>query len=106
MHREVVNQAHSASIAAIGVSGTACGAWLVRDGEPVRPAILWNDGRAASIVADWEANGTLDEIFAISGNIPFPGYTLPVLNWLASNEPRNLAAPPSLSSARTGSAAG
>lgn len=81
-----------ASVGAIGISGTACGAWLVRDGVPVRPAILWNDGRAASIVAEWERDGRLAEIFAISGNVPFPGYTLPVLSWLAQHEPRHLRA--------------
>ncbi len=79
-------------IAAIGLSGTACGAWLVRGIEPVRPAILWNDGRAADIVARWHADGRMDEIFALSGNVPFPGYTLAVLAWLAEHEPGSLAA--------------
>lgn len=83
-------------VQAIGVSGTACGAWLVRNGEPVRPAILWNDGRAAGIVDGWHADGRMAKIFDISGNVPFPGYTLPVLRWLIENEPANLAAATSL----------
>jgi sugar (pentulose or hexulose) kinase len=90
--REVVGAVAPGSIGAIGVSGTACGAWLVADGQPVRPAILWNDGRAAAIVDAWRAEGRMAEIFEISGNVPFPGYTLPVLNWLARHEPENLAA--------------
>jgi sugar (pentulose or hexulose) kinase len=90
--REVVAGVAPGSIRAVGISGTACGAWLVADGRPVRPAILWNDGRAAGIVDGWQAEGRMADIFAISGNIPFPGYTLPVLNWLARHEPESLAA--------------
>ena len=89
--REVVAKVDAAAIGALGVSGTACGAWLVSQGKPVRPAILWNDGRAAKIVSGWEADGRMREIFALSGNVLFPGYTLPVLNWLAEHEPQNIA---------------
>jgi sugar (pentulose or hexulose) kinase len=53
----------------------------------VRSAILWNDGRAAEIVSDWHDDGTIAEIFARSGNVPFPGYTLPVLAWLKHHSP-------------------
>ena len=36
-------------IAGIGVSGTCCSSWLLNaDGQPVRNAILWNDGRAGN----------------------------------------------------------
>ncbi len=84
-------------MAAIGISGTACGAWLADGaGAPVRPAILWNDGRAAGITRAWSCDGTMDRIFAVSGNVPFPGYTLSVLAWLAANEPESLDAASSL----------
>ncbi len=79
------------SIAGIGLSGTACGAWLINEyGKPIRNAILWNDGRAAEIVGDWQQSGVLDEIFRISGNTLFPGYPLSVLRWLLQNEPETL----------------
>ena len=90
--RELSSEHATGQVAAIGISGTACGAWLFRDGEPVRPAILWNDGRAANIVDRWHDDGRMAEIFEISGNVPFPGYTLAVLRWLAENEPQSLAA--------------
>lgn len=90
--RKLTADGRGAAVAAIGISGTACGAWLANHGAPVRPAILWNDGRAAAIVDAWNADGRLAEIFDISGNTPFPGYTLPVLRWLADNEPESLAA--------------
>lgn len=89
--REITAKVDTDAICAIGISGTACGAWLVANGQPVRPAILWNDGRAAQIVDEWSADGRMREIFALSGNVPFPGYTLPLLNWLAVHEPQNLA---------------
>ena len=81
------------AVGAVGISGTACGAWLVDgDGRPVRDAILWNDGRAEDIVAGWTRDGTLERIFEISGNVPYPGYTLPVLAWLREHEPGALDA--------------
>lgn len=90
--RELVAELDPAKVAAIGISGTACGAWLAdEDFEPVRPAILWNDGRAAEVTAGWRDSGAMDRIFAISGNVPFPGYTLSVLAWLARHEPDALA---------------
>jgi len=78
-------------ILGIGLSGTACGAWFVDDaGQPVRNAIIWNDGRAADIVGEWQQSGVLDDIFRISGNAIFPGYTLAVLCWLKKHEPETL----------------
>jgi sugar (pentulose or hexulose) kinase len=90
--RELVAELDPGRIAAVGISGTACGAWLADEHfEPVRPAILWNDGRAADVTAAWRDAGLMERIFAISGNAPFPGYTLSVLAWLARHEPDSLA---------------
>jgi sugar (pentulose or hexulose) kinase len=78
----------ASQIRALGVSGNMGGAWLVSsDGRPVRPAILWNDGRAAKIVNDWRHDHLLNEIFTISGNTPVPGFTVPLLVWLQQHEP-------------------
>lgn len=77
--------------AALGISGTACGAWLIDGGGALtRRPILWNDGRAVDVVQKWVADGTIGRIFEISGNVPYPGYTLPLLRWLAMNEPESL----------------
>jgi xylulokinase/erythritol kinase len=89
--REAVSQVDAGDVRTLGISGTACGAWLADDDlRPVRPAILWNDGRAVDVVQRWADEGTTEEIFRISGNVPYPGYTLPVLRWLAAHEPANL----------------
>lgn len=89
--KEVTAEGRGERVAAVGITGTCCGAWLLDEANlPVRPAILWNDGRAAGILAEWQSDGTFGRIFAISGNAPFPGYTLPVLAWLRRHEPQTL----------------
>ncbi|MER3453522.1 MAG: hypothetical protein C4344_07885, partial [Acidimicrobiia bacterium] len=88
---ELVQHFDPARVVAVGISGTACGAWLADEHfRAIRPAILWNDGRAAEITTAWRDRGLMDRIFAISGNVPFPGYTLSVLAWLARHEPGSL----------------
>jgi sugar (pentulose or hexulose) kinase len=88
---EVLAQGRGERVVGIGITGTCCGAWLVdRDGRSVRPAILWNDGRASDILAEWQRSGLTSRMFAISGNAFFPGYTLPVLAWLRQHEPSSL----------------
>jgi sugar (pentulose or hexulose) kinase len=89
---EVVRSIDARAIAAVGVSGTACGFWGIDEhGEPVRHAILWNDGRAADVLFDWQKSGFFERIFDVSGNTPFPGYPLSTLCWLNQHEPDTLA---------------
>lgn len=69
----------------IGLSGQMHGATLLDDADKaLRPAILWNDTRAAAEAADLDAR---PEFRAISGNIVFPGFTAPKLLWVARHEP-------------------
>lgn len=87
----VVEQVGAESIVAVGFSGTACGFWAVDEaGEPVRSAIMWNDGRASAVIARWQADGTFSQVFNISGNAMFPGFPLSTLRWLYENEPASL----------------
>lgn len=88
---EVVREVGADSIAAVGISGTACGVWAIDEaGEPVRDAILWNDGRAADVLTAWQKNGVYQRIFEVSGNAAFPGYPLCSLRWVAEHEPETL----------------
>ncbi len=81
-------------IAAVGVTGTMIGAWLIdAQGQPVRNAMLWCDGRSQPLIRRLEAEhpGFLSEIFAIDGCVLETGCTLPLVRWLAENEPDALA---------------
>lgn len=49
--RQVMQAAAGRNVAAVGISGTACGFWGVdASGQPVRNAILWNDARASDVL--------------------------------------------------------
>lgn len=71
----------------IGLSGQMHGATLLdASDQPLRPCILWNDGRA-----DLEA-GMLDADARVhTGNPAFAGFTAPKLMWAATHEPEVFA---------------
>jgi len=75
-----------ADVRAIGLSGQMHGAVLLeRDGTPVRPAILWNDGRATAECKALESR--VPELASIAGVAAMPGFTAPKLLWLKEHEP-------------------
>ena len=77
-----------ADVAAIGLSGQMHGAVLV-DAEDrlIRPAILWNDGRAR---AEAKAlNEAVPDLGDIAGVPAMVGFTAPKLLWLKRHEPEN-----------------
>jgi len=76
----------------VGITGQGDGLWAVTDeGEPVRNAVLWSDSRATGILEEWDDEGTLDDIVAQCGSAPYPGMSLPLLAWLARDEPDQFA---------------
>ena len=78
------------SVRGVGVTAHMGGAWLIdADGEPVRNAICWPDGRAHEAQASLGAEG-LNRFFEISGNAPMPGVTVMVLRHLLREEPEVL----------------
>lgn len=75
-----------AVVKGIGLAGQMHGATLLdRDGNPLRPAILWNDGR--SMAACEEIERRQPNSRDITGNLAMPGFTAPKLLWVAENEP-------------------
>ena len=69
----------------IGLSGHMHGATLIdKAGRPLRPCILWNDGRSAKEAAELDADPRFRQI---TGNIVFPGFTAPKLVWVHRREP-------------------
>jgi xylulokinase len=76
----------------IGLTGQMHGLVLLgADDRPLRPAILWNDGRSQPQCDAIEARLGIDRLVALSGNRALAGFTAPKLLWLAEHEPEVLA---------------
>ncbi len=79
------------------IQGIVCtaqgdGCWLVDvAGEPTGNAILWNDGRAAGLVEQWQQAGLIEASFRTSGSVTYPGLPNAILGWLRQHEPARLA---------------
>lgn len=95
---EATNQAvrsldarHRKAVRAIGLAGQMHGATLLDSSDrPLRPAILWNDGRSELECAELEAAEPRSR--QITANMAFPGFTAPKLMWVAKHEPECFAA--------------
>lgn len=75
-----------AGISAIGLSGQMHGAVMLDgDGRPVRPAIIWNDGRAHAETKELAA--LVSDFGYIAGVPPMTGLTAPKLLWMRRHEP-------------------
>ncbi len=85
---DALAKAHAADVKAvrgIGLSGHMHGATLIDAADkPLRPCIMWNDGRSSAEAAALDADPRFREI---TGNIVFPGFTAPKLVWVERNEP-------------------
>jgi erythritol kinase (D-erythritol 1-phosphate-forming) len=75
----------------IALTGQGDGLWLIDEAaRAVRPALGWLDARGASICDAWERSGVLAEVFAQTGNAPFPGAGGALLRALDDSEPESL----------------
>lgn len=78
-------QADCSGVTAMGLSGHMHGATVIgADDMPLRSCMLWNDTRAHAEAAAMDAD---PKMRAITGNIVFPGFTAPKVDWLRQNEP-------------------
>ena len=83
--------AEFSALKGIGLSGQMLGTVLIdRSDRPLRPALLWNDGRASKearllekLLPDLGERGCID---------PDPGFGAPKLMWLARHEPETIEA--------------
>ncbi len=74
----------------VGLAGQMHGATLLDAADrPLRPAILWNDGRSFAECGELEA--AVPALHAITGNLAMPGFTAPKLLWLRAHEPEVFA---------------
>jgi xylulokinase len=75
------------AVLGIGLTGQMHGATLLDEADrPLRPAILWNDGRSHVECVEMEA--AVPDLHAIAGNLAMPGFTAPKLLWVKKNEPQ------------------
>lgn len=75
----------------IGLSGQMHGAVLLdKQNQVLRPAILWDDARAASQASFLEQH--FAEYARVTGSLPMAGLTAPKLLWLKEHEPQILQA--------------
>ena len=76
--------ADCSAVRGIGLSGHMHGATLIgADDRPLRPCMLWNDTRSH---AEAEAMDADPKFRQISGNIVFPGFTAPKVEWVRQHE--------------------
>ena len=76
------------NIEAISFSAQMLGCIIIDEHDkPIRPAILWNDGRSY-LESQYLENNFTKELLP-SGCRPNPGLLLPKLLWIKNNEPNN-----------------
>ncbi|CAN7471453.1 xylulokinase [Acidovorax sp. LjRoot129] len=79
-----------AQVRGVGLSGHMHGAVVLgAQANVLRPAILWNDGRASVECAALEQ--AVPASRQITGNLAMPGFTAPKLLWLRTHEPEVFA---------------
>ncbi len=81
---------HLAKVTAISFSGQMHGLVLLdQQNKPVRPAILWNDARAAAEATD--LNERHPDLAAIAGVRAMASFFAPKLLWIQRHEPKHWA---------------
>lgn len=77
-------------VVAIGLTGQMHGSvFLDREGEVIRPALLWNDQRTGAQCAEIAERVGAQRIVEITGNPPLTGFQAPKVLWLRDEEPTN-----------------
>ncbi|SMX43946.1 Xylulose kinase [Octadecabacter ascidiaceicola] len=78
-------QVDCSGLKGIGLAGHMHGATLIGvDDRVLRPCLLWNDTRSHAEAAHMDSD---PQFRAVTGNIVFPGFTAPKVEWIRKNEP-------------------
>ncbi|NJM40996.1 MAG: xylulokinase [Anaerolineae bacterium] len=80
-------------VSGIGLSGQMHGLTpLDKDGNVIRRAILWNDGRTSAECDEYVGRaGGEARVRELVYNLPSPSYTAPKVLWMRNHEPENYA---------------
>jgi xylulokinase len=85
---EVLDELDAAEAAGVGLSGQMHGLVALDDADrPLRPAILWNDGRTQAQCEEIERRVGFERLVELTGNRALAGFTAPKLLWMAEHEP-------------------
>lgn len=88
--RELTGECDKAQVAGISFGGQMHGlVTLDREDRVIRPAILWNDGRAERETDYLNETVGKERLSAYTANIAFTGFTAPKLLWMRDHEPEN-----------------
>jgi xylulokinase len=75
-------------ISAVGLSGQMHGTVLLdKDSRPLRPAIIWADGRSTRQCEQIYETIGRDKVLQVTCNPVMPGFMAPSLLWVKENEP-------------------
>jgi xylulokinase len=81
-----------ADVVGLGLTGQMHSAvFLDAAGVPVRPALMWSDGRASAEAEEIEKRIPRHELVARTGNRSNVSFTAPKIMWVAANEPEVFA---------------
>lgn len=84
----VLEELDAEHAAGIGLAGQMHGlVALGEDDRPLRPAILWNDGRTQAQCVEIESVVGRERLIELTGNRALAGFTAPKLLWLREHEP-------------------
>jgi erythritol kinase (D-erythritol 1-phosphate-forming) len=79
-------------VAAIAVTGQGDGTWLIdEDGQPVGPALLWLDSRAARLVVEIRAGPQNEALYRRTGSGLNACQQGPQLAWLQAHAPERIS---------------
>ncbi len=92
--REAMVQAKATGhdVACIGLTGQMHGLVLLdKNGEPLRPAMLWNDQRTFAECEEIHQRVGRERVITITGKPALPSFTSPKILWVKSHEPQAMA---------------
>ena len=85
---ELTNGYDPEDVKGISISGQMHGLVALDEKDaPVRPVILWNDGRSYKETDYLNNEIGKETLISLTGNIAFPGFTAPKILWVKNNEP-------------------
>ncbi|WP_345448354.1 xylulokinase [Arthrobacter gyeryongensis] len=81
-----------ADVSALSVAGQQHGMVLLdREGNVVRPALLWNDTRSAGSAEDLTAEVGAEDFARRTGLVPVASFTITKIRWIRDHEPESMA---------------